>query len=162
MKTKSARPEPNGTRSRTLAQPNAGKTDEDAYKSIVGTISDTAQKHALSSKAINNGLPLAKQKQKPNTSKQQKPIKLSPKPHLLEQAKKTSTRSESIEEIFGDEVPEDTFVTTNALHKLPRKRLPGIATSSPINNDDLSDPFYIEEEPANDTTKQVKADNGKV
>ena len=79
MKMKSARPEPNGTRSRTLAQPNAGKTDEDAYKSIVGTISDTAQKHALSSKAINNALPLAI-KQKPHTFKQQKPLKLSPKP----------------------------------------------------------------------------------
>ena len=87
---------------------------------------------------------------------------MSPKPHLLEQAKKTSARSESIEEIFGDEFPEDTFVTTNALHKLPRKRLPGIATSSPNNNDDPSDPFYIEEEPFNDPTKQEKADNGEV
>ena len=116
MKMKSTRPEPNGTRSRTLAQPNAGKTDKDAYKSIVGTISDTAQKHALSSKAINNALPLAI-KQKPHTFKQQKPLKLSPKPHLLEQARKTSARPESIEEIFGEEFTEGTFVTTKILPK---------------------------------------------
>ena len=109
MKTKAVRHEPNGTNSRTLALPNAGKTDEDAYKSIVGKLSGTAQKH---------GLPLVKLKQKSITSKPPKPLQLSPKPNLLEQAKKSSTRSESIDEIFGEEVPEDTSVTTNALHKL--------------------------------------------
>ena len=56
MKVKSTRTEPNATRSRTLATPNAGKTDEAAYKSIIGTISAPAQKHALSSKALNNAL----------------------------------------------------------------------------------------------------------
>ena len=164
MKVKSTRAEPNATRSRTLATPNAGKTDEAAYKSIIGTISDPAQKHALSSKALNNTPSLAL-KQKPLTFKQQKPLQLTPKPQLQEQARRASSRAESIEEIFGEESTEDIFGTTNVNHKVPRKRLNGTTTSSHtqnVANDDPSGIFSSGEEPFEEPKQQKQVESSNV
>ena len=92
MKVKATRTEHNASRSRTLVTPNAGKTDEAAYKSIIGTISAPAQKHALSSKTLNN-IPSLVLKQKTPTFKQQKPLQLTPRPQLQEQARGASSRA---------------------------------------------------------------------
>ena len=164
MKVKATRTEPNAILSRALATPNAGKTDEAAYKSIIGTISAPAQKHALSSKTLNNA-PSLVLKQKTPTFKQQEPLQLTLRPQLQEQARRASSRAESIEEIFGEESTKDIFGTTNVNQNVPRKRLTGTTTSSPnknVENDDPSGLFYSEEEPFNDPKQLEQVESGKV
>jgi hypothetical protein len=99
------------------------------------------------------------------TFKQQKPLQLTPRPQLQEQARRASSRAESIEEIFGEESTKDIFGTTNVNQNVPRKRLTGTTTSSPnknVENDDPSGLFYNEEEPFNEPKQLKQVESGNV
>ena len=116
------------------------------------------QKHAVSSKTLGT-IPSLVLKPKTPTFKQQKPLQLTPRPQLQEQARGASSRAEFIEDIFRAESTEDIFGTTNVNHNVPRKRLNGTTTSSPSQNVANYDPsgiFSSGEEPFKNLSNKNK------